>query len=260
MKCYIPCVRPWSLWNLIYLAKKENFNKSRSPLRTDFEVKLIIMVLRWFQKRAPSVPVWIPWRCFWSPVPLLRGWLFSREAMRSCRGGGSSGSWQRHRRRQGARLWRGPWGAPLWRRRNYCSSPFILALEPDKNSANRAFGLSSVSVSQSQGATCNGDLCSKSICTSSLFYKGDLQCPGWAYLLMCPSSGKLQFCIHWTCEPSLPSWICTSWVYIPCREGRYGVQFWSLYEKVVKQNVRNDRNCLIKVKQELICDHVMKNM
>jgi len=49
------------------------------------------------------------WPCFWSPSPQLRGWLLSREIMRSCRCRGSSGSWQRQR--QGARLWKGLRGA-----------------------------------------------------------------------------------------------------------------------------------------------------
>jgi len=38
--------------------------------------------------------------CSRSPIPLLRGWLLSREATRSFRGRGSSSSWQRQRQRQ----------------------------------------------------------------------------------------------------------------------------------------------------------------
>jgi hypothetical protein len=77
------------------------------------------------------MPVWTPWPCSWSPCPQLRGWPLTRGTMRSCRGKGSSGSWQRKRGVDTVEhLWgmRIEWGARL--QEQVSSSPQPLQVLP----------------------------------------------------------------------------------------------------------------------------------
>ena len=53
-----------------------------------------------FVNYLPECPGCEPLTRSSSPCPQLRGWPLCRGTMRSCRGRGSTGSWQRHRQRR----------------------------------------------------------------------------------------------------------------------------------------------------------------